>query len=67
MTHEIELIEAVNELNAAYPKRFQGLIGDGEFHTTIIRDFHRSIGGITVSQWVTQMINEVEDWNTVIE
>ena len=67
MAHELELIEATNELNAAYPIRFQGLIGNGEYHTTIMRDFHRPIGNTTVSQWVTDMIDESEDWTTVIE
>ncbi|MEO1414821.1 MAG: pectin acetylesterase-family hydrolase [Bacteroidota bacterium] len=67
MAHELELIEATNELNAAYPVRFQGLIGNGEYHTTIMRDFHRPIGTTTVSQWVADMINESENWTTVIE
>lgn len=65
--HELELIEATNELNAAYPIRFQGLIGNGEYHTTLQRDFHRPIGNTTVSQWVTDMINESNDWITIIE
>ena len=67
MTHELELIEATTELNMAFPTRFQGLIGNGEYHTTIIRDFHRSIGSTTVSQWIAEMIQEDEDWTTVIE
>ena len=67
MAHELELIEATTELNAAYPERFQGLIGNGIYHTTIMRDFHRPIGATTVSQWVTDMINERENWSTVIE
>ena len=65
--HETELIEATTELNAAYPARFQGLIGNGEYHTTIMRDFHRTIGATTVSQWVNDMINASENWITVIE
>ncbi len=67
MAHELELIEAVTELNTAYPARFQGLIGNGAYHTTLLRDFQRSIGSTTVSQWVTNMINESENWTTVIE
>jgi len=67
MAHELELIEATNELNAAYPTRFQGLIGNGEYHTTIMRDFDRPIGTTTVSQWITNMINESDDWTTIIE
>jgi len=65
--HELELIEAVTELQAAYPKQFQGLIGNGEYHTTLLRDFHRAIGATTVSQWIAEMINEDETWATVIE
>lgn len=64
---EMQLIEAATELNAAHPGRFQSLIGNGEFHTTIIRDFHRPIGGTTVSQWVNDMINDSENWSSVIE
>jgi len=67
MVHEMELIEAVTELQAAYPEQFQGLIGNGEYHTTLMRDFHRPIGSTTVRQWVTDMINENENWTTVIE
>lgn len=67
MAHEMELIEATTELNAAYPERFQGLIGNGAYHTTLQRDFQRPIGGVTVNQWVTDMINESDDWITIIE
>lgn len=64
---EIQLIEAATELNTAYPNRFQSLIGNGEFHTTVIRDFHRSIGGTKVSQWVNDMINNSANWSSRIE
>ena len=67
MAHETELIEAATELNSAYPERFQALIGNGDYHTTIMRDFQRPIGTTTVSQWVTDMINASENWTTVIE
>ncbi len=64
---EAELLVAAAELNAAYPERFQSLIGDGEFHTTILRDFHRPIGGTTVSRWVSDMVNNPENWSSLIE
>lgn len=64
---EMQLIEAATELNFAHPDRFQSLIGNGGFHTTVLRDFHRSIGGTTVSQWVNDMINDSENWSSVIE
>jgi len=64
---EAQFLEAAAELNAAYPERFQSLIGDGEFHTTILREFDRPIGGTTVSQWVSDMINDPENWRSEIE
>ena len=64
---EAQLLEAAAELNAAYPERFQSLIGDGEFHTTILRDFNRPIGGTTVSRWVSEMVNDPENWNSLTE
>ncbi|GAB5527799.1 MAG: hypothetical protein Roseis2KO_56710 [Roseivirga sp.] len=67
MTFELELIEATTELNTAYPGRFQGLIGNGDFHTSLIRDLQRAIGVTTVNQWIADMINENVDWKTIIE
>ena len=64
---EAELLEAAAELNAAYPERFQSLIGNGDFHTTILRDFARPIGGTTVRQWVSDMINAPENWSSLTE
>lgn len=64
---ELQLLEAVRELNAAYPERFQGLIDNGDAHTYIIRSFNLEIGGISVRQWIKEMINETADWETVIE
>lgn len=65
--YEAQLIEATIELNNAYPERFQGLIDNGDAHTYIIKSFNVEVGGVTVRQWLANMINESEDWETVIE
>lgn len=54
---ESQLLEAVSELNEAYPGQFRSLIADGDGHTFIIRDFERFVGGIAVKQWITDMLN----------
>lgn len=64
---ELQLLEAVSELNSAHPERFQGLIDNGDAHTYIIRSFNLEIGDISVRQWVRELINESEDWESVIE
>lgn len=65
-TYELQLLEAVSELNISHPNRFQALIDQGVAHTYIIKSFHVEIGGVSVKKWVTQMINE-SDWKTIIE
>lgn len=65
--YEIQLLAAVAELNDSYPDRFQGLIDNGDAHTYIIRNFNLEIGGITVSDWLSLMIDEGEEWKTIIE
>lgn len=64
---ETQLVEAATELNNSYPERFQSLIDNGDAHTYIIRSFKVEVGGISVRQWLTYMINESEDWKTVVE
>jgi hypothetical protein len=64
---EAELIEAATELNNAQPERFQSLIDNGDAHTYIIRSFNVEVGGVTVRQWLADMINENAGWETVIE
>lgn len=64
---EAQLIEAATELNKAHPKRFQSLIDNGNAHTYIIRSFNLEIGGISVRQWLREMINESENWRSIIE
>ncbi|WP_194976493.1 pectin acetylesterase-family hydrolase [Aquiflexum lacus] len=64
---EAQLLEASIELNNAHPERFQSLIDNGDAHTYIIRSFNLEIGGISVRQWLANMINESAGWETVIE
>ena len=64
---EAELLQAAAELNAAYPERFQSLIGNGEFHTSVLRDFTRPIGTTTVRQWIADMINDNPAWESLTE
>lgn len=67
LTLETELIAASNALNTAYPDRFQCLIGNGEFHTSLLRAYDRPIGSTTVRQWLDAMINDNTTWNSIIE
>lgn len=62
---ERQLLEAIGELSDAYPERFGSLIADGDGHTFIIRDFYRSVGGTTVKQWITDMLDGGASWVSV--
>ncbi|MEL6718353.1 MAG: hypothetical protein AAFO82_16220 [Bacteroidota bacterium] len=62
---EAQLIEATKELNKAFPNRFQNLIADGEEHTFVLKSFDYEIGGTTVRQWISDMLNSSEDWDPV--
>jgi hypothetical protein len=62
---ETQLIEAADELNAEFPDRFNSLIADGDEHTFIISQFDYGIAGTTVKQWVAEMVEEDENWNSV--
>ena len=62
---EAQLLEATAELNAAFPDRFGSLIADGNDHTFIIRRFDTKIGGISVKDWISQMLNEDENWKSL--
>lgn len=59
---EAELLQAVNELQAAAPDRFRSFIAAGTDHTFIIRTFDVTAGGISARQWVTDMLSGSEDW-----
>ncbi len=65
--YEAQLIEAADELKAAFPDRFNSLIANGDEHTFLIRDFTYAVGGTTVRDWLSKMLNESADWNSVID
>ena len=64
---EVELIKAANELKETFPDRFQYLIANGTQHTFVISNFNYSVAGTTVKQWVTDLINRSENWDSIIE
>jgi hypothetical protein len=66
-TFEAQLIEAADELNTAFPDRFNSLVVNGDDHTFLIRDFTRPIGGTTVRQWIADMITDNPAWGSLIE
>lgn len=59
---EAQLIEAANELNMAFPERFQSLIADGDEHTFILSSFDYPIGGTTVREWIATMVDDNGQW-----
>ncbi len=61
---ETQLMAAAAELNAAFPERFNSLLANGDEHTFILSGFNDSIGGTTVRQWLTDMLNDSEDWTS---
>lgn len=64
---EAQLIEAANELKADFPERFNSLIAEGDLHTFILRRFGYTIGDMTVSDWVADMLNNNTEWTSIIE
>ena len=59
---EAELVEAVAELEAAYPDRFRSLISDTDEHTYIIKQFDFPIGDTSVRHWITDMLSLSDEW-----
>lgn len=64
---EAQLLEAASELNTAFPERFQSLIANGDEHTFIIKSFSYQVGGTTVRTWISDMLNEVESWVSLVD
>ncbi len=62
---EEALIEEMAALEEAHPDRFRSLIADGNSHTFIQAQFDREVGGIPVYQWVTDMLDGSDDWQSV--
>lgn len=59
---EAELLEAVEELEEAYPERFRSLMSKTDEHTYIIKQFDFAVADTTVRQWVTNMLSFSERW-----
>lgn len=59
---EAELLEAVAELEDAYPDRVRSLISFTDEHTYIIKQFDFAVADTTVRQWVTSMLNSSDGW-----
>ncbi len=64
---EAQLIEASNELKANYPEKFNYLIAEGDEHTFILSDYTYEIAGTTVQAWVGEMLNESDEWTSLID
>lgn len=64
---EAQLIEAAEELNTAYPERFNSLIADGDEHTFILSNFEYPIGGTTVKEWIHNMLTNNDSWVSVTD
>lgn len=64
---ESQLIQAVNKLNSNYPERFKSLIANGDEHTFILSNFGYSIGGTTVRQWITYMVDDNGTWQSITD
>jgi hypothetical protein len=66
-TFEVELRQAMVELEDAYPERFRSLISDTDEHTFIVKQFDFLVGDTVVRQWVTDMLAGSENWVSVSE
>ena len=62
---EEALIEEMAELEAAHPERFRSLIADGNSHTFLQAQFDREVAGVPVYQWVTDMLNGSDEWQSI--
>lgn len=59
---EAELLDAVAELEEAYPDRFRSLISYTDEHTYIVKQFDFPVADTTVRQWVTKMLSSSDLW-----
>ena len=64
---ESELRTLVATLNTNYPNRFNGLVPEGNEHTFLMRRFDFEVASISVREWLRQMLDDNEDWSSVIE
>lgn len=64
---EAQLIEAAEELKTAFPERFNYLIANGDEHTFIIKNYEYPVGNTTVKMWINNMLNDNNNWVSVID
>lgn len=65
--YETQVLEAVAEMKDAFPDRFNYIIANGDQHTFLISQFEYSIAGTTVKKWVSEMVNEDDNWASKID
>ncbi len=58
---EAQLIQASDEMNAAFPDRFNSLIIGGKEHTFLISRYTHEVASTTVREWIEDMLEE-SDW-----
>ncbi len=61
-SYEEALLTGIDELEQVHPERFRSLIADGEEHTFVLSAFDYAIAGTTVRQWITDMLDDSEQW-----
>ena len=64
---EAALRAEMADLQAAHPDRFRYIIAAGNEHTFIQRAFNLAVGDTTISEWVSNMLENNQDWDTVTE
>jgi len=64
---EAALRAEMADLQAAHPDRFRYLIAAGNDHTFLQRAFALPVGDTTIRDWVEDMIEFNQDWDTVTE
>ncbi|TPV33280.1 vtpJ-therm [Paucihalobacter ruber] len=64
---EEQLLAAANELKSEFPERFNSLIPNGTDHTFIIRDYIFEVSNTNVRSWISDMINNNNNWISVTE
>lgn len=64
---ESQLLESSNELNSAYPDRFNSMIANGNEHTFVLSNYNYQIAGTTVKQWITSMLSDNNTWDSKVD
>jgi len=61
---EAQLIPELQELEAAHPDRVRSLIANGNEHTFLQSRYEQAVGSTTVMQWVADMLNDSDNWQS---